>query len=263
LGLFSFQPSTDNTNPYPVVVVEIPENIKLEVAYGYGPYFASSLYGLAAQEHRTQLITQTIQQELGIPIDGYIVSRFPSVNETGFAVPNLTRKWWITPIETDISLGDRWKLWWQTRNLISPKILNLNFADGNWAKQSRELDGYSSVEFDKNTVDSRLPQLISDALMRESGLSVRVVNTTTISGMGSQAARIVTGSGLRVVEIKDQAGILDKCILVASQSLQYSYPVKRLMRIFGCKLAETTQDDPRVDIELHIGKELAEIWKGN
>lgn len=280
LQIFSIESTTPTINQNQIAILDIPPEVKLNVSHGYGPYLAGALYELAVQESNLELLTQTLQQELGIPISGYVITDnvlIPHSNSplSGTDTPssdrgktgrgrlsNQLRSWQAKDVVSSLSWGDRVKIWWQSRQVSQDKITYMDFSQGNWARPESEIDGQPIIWFDQTTIDTRLPQLMADSRVLLEGLAVRIINTTDINGLGSQVSRIINGLGARVIEVTNAQGAVNRCLISANENAKSSYTVIRLQQIFDCQLVDLPLADDRADIELKTGWEQARAWQG-
>src|SRR3990167_6129084 len=69
--VYSYNPQAEK-----LVVFEIPANTQIETSRGYGQWFAGSLWKLGEQEKlRGELLRESVQKSLGLPVDGWIEER--------------------------------------------------------------------------------------------------------------------------------------------------------------------------------------------
>ena len=255
LQIFSYENLSDSLTKEPqAVIIDLPPEVRLEVVQGYDQYLVSALYGLADQEQNITLLTDTLQQELGIPIDGWLASSADKCDSDNLPNCLLNQiKWWTPYLpDTNFNRGDLARLWWQIRRLRTDQIRWLDFSLGNWAKTELEIDGQPVIWFDKNTIDSQIPELLADSQVKHSPHAVRVVNTTNIPGLGSEITRVISGMGARVIEVTNRTENINTCQIQTTSSAKSSYLVQRLVKIFDCHLSDQLLDDPRVDIEVLV-----------
>lgn len=250
-------------------VVEIPEEVKLQVTHGYGEYMSGSLYGLAEQENNMDIFIKTLEYELGIPFDGWIVKQQPLVDfhldedNYRYALKLFIQSLWLGDVQSNIAWGDRVKLWWQGRNMRYDQFQSILFSAGNWAREEQEIDGQEVIWFDKNSIDLKLPDLMADSQVRNSGLEVIVINTTNIKGLGSQISRVLTGLGSKVVHVSDSEEQLGQCVIRYSAGVSDSYSGDRIRNIFNCQTDNELLEDGRADVEIKLGLEQGRVWKGD
>ena len=268
--ILSIEPRIGGLGKQAATVVALPDEVKMRVARGYGDYMVSALYGLAVQEKEMNLLVDTLQNELGVAIEGYIVSnskfeiRNPKNKEEEFNnLKNETLEWWRDRnTDSSLSWGDRWRWWWEMRKLRYDQIEWLDFSQGNWAREEQDVDGQSMIVFDKNTIDVRLPKLMADSKIEDEGLEMHIVNTTGINGLSKQIARVVGSMGGRVIAVTNAQLLVDNCQLLVNLEDRKSYTLKRLKEVFGCDVMEDNLNDSRVDIEMRVGKLEGEVWLG-
>ncbi len=270
--LLSLEPRIAGLGEKEAVVIDLPGEVKMHVVGGYGDYLVSALYGLAVQEGKMNLIGETLESELGVPVEGYVVSEVQeekSMRAQGEEgdIKELAKEaeeWWKDRgVKSNLSWGDRVRLWWAMRKLGGDDVTWLDFSQGNWAREEQDVDGQTMIWFDKNAIDVRLPELMADSQLKALGLTVRVVNTTGIDGLGKQIARIIDSLGLRVVELTDESQEVERCVIRVENKERSEYAVRRLEGLFGCDLSKQELTDNRVEIELKAGRKEGQMWMGN
>lgn len=255
VSIETYQPSV---NPNQIVTINLPPEVEFNVAYGYGPYMVSSLYGLSQQEKNINIVTKTLSYELGIPIDGYLVNK----SSLDLPLSKMSFRWWQQNTDSNYSWADRLYLWLQVRKIKPAHIYSLDFQKANWAREEQEIDGQKIISFDKNTVDSRLPELVYNTRVRNDAYAIRISNTTGIFRLGQQISRIVTGMGGHVVEVNNNHDPIGQCTIQANTEAQHSYTVQKISKTFDCRLIEEPLIDQRVDIQVNTGFEQAYTWLG-
>lgn len=246
-----------------LVVLQLPDDVQASVASGYGNYEVRAWKDLAKQEKNYDLLGLTLTDLLGSPIHGWVISPMPDCNNLEpDCIKMFVFSWLKNSAESNVSWGDRLRLWWLVRNLRQDKIDVIDASEGSWARTEQTVDDKSVVVFDKNFIDARVAPLLVDPLVRKENLSVGVINTLQTSGLAHQAGRIVNGLGARVVFTNTENLNLEVCQLRAKHTIADSVTVRKLLEIFDCERVNE-EGDERYDVEIKVGKQQLRWWKGN
>lgn len=245
-----------------LVVLQLPQQLQAQVAYGYGTYAVKSWRGLAEQENNYALLSATLTDLLGSPVHNWVVSDPPACDYTVQSCINeLFYSWLQGNVKSNLGWGDRLRLWWLARGLREDKVSVINAAEGSWARDVQTIDGKQVVMFDKNFIDVRVSPLLVDPIVRSENLSVGVINTIGESGLAHQVSRIINGMGAHVVLTDADNSKLDACVVRARESARNSVTVRKTVDVFHCTL-DLTSIDSRYDVEVRVGKEQFIWWKG-
>ena len=221
------------------------DNTYLEAIHGYGNYLLESIYPLGELEGKGgggALLAKSLQENLGLVIDGYI-----SIPNSEFRIQNSeseAKGGFIGIVvsllknqgETNLNRWDLIRLWWEAGKVRKDKI-NL-------------------VNLDKPLDPERLEGIIGpyflDEKIREEALTIAVLNTTNQPGLAAQQARIIKNLGGRIVSLGDAAD--EKCQIRSARKNKESQTVKRLAQIFGCPWAGEDLLGQRADLVLVLGE---------
>lgn len=247
----------------PLVVLQLPPEVRVGVAYGYGDYEIRSLRGLAEQEDRYELLADTLMDVMGTPIHEWVVSSHPDCDYTQEAcVKKLLWLWGRdTAVQTNLPVWDRFALWWHVRDLRKDKIQVINAAEGSWARKIETIDKKQMVVFDSAFIDARVAPLLTDTSVRKENVSVAVVNTVGEPGLARQVSRIVSGMGAWVVRTENATDMVERCLLKTHLTAEESLTVRRLVKAFGCDVVIQPQNE-RYGIELWVGRDQQRWWVG-
>jgi len=146
-------------------------------------------------------------------------------------------EWWRLSLRTkwkEIDLGDTNLLTSRT-SWDNEKVLGVS---DKWVEKSREL--FYAVD------------------LGNSGLEVRVWNSTTKAGVAGRAAAVLESSGLPVIQVGERESNTSYCRVVSDKSREKSPTVKWIMGILGCEWRG--EDLLGNMVEVYLGQGYAERY---
>ncbi len=263
VSIFSLNPSQRTA-----VFLSIPPQTFVDVIHGYDLYRVETIYKLGELEnHRGgELLADSLQENLGIPIDGYA-----SISNIKYQISKNIKtsildclKFLLRNGQTNLTKWDLLRLWWETRKVRQDKIAVVELQEKNVLKEVVLADGSKGFEIEKEKMDKIVQKIFKDQKFRQEDLPIAVLNSTSYSGLAERGARIIKNIGGRVVQIGNMENGKSKCEVKSKKARQKSYTVKKLLKIFNCRWGGEDLADYRAEVVLILAedywKKLEEKW---
>lgn len=202
-----------------MVIVSIPQDTLVEFPKGLGLKKLS--------EAKREMAASVIGELIGIPIDGWIVTTNNQLPTTNDKKKIISLKIFLKPTQTNFSLLDLVKIWWEAKSLRFDKIKTLTFNDS--------LDG-----------------LFKERKIIGEKITIEVLNGSGKPQMANRIAKMITNLGGQVVSVGNHQKIIDKCQLIGSKKTLESYLISRLQKALFCD--KIVRDfEARADLQVIIG----------
>ncbi len=220
-----------------------------ELTHGYGSYLLGKVYSVGELDKRGGVVlTSTVRELVGAPIDAYIVSTTPLdlANKNAF----LTLDFLLTN-RTNLSLLDRLRFAWAIAQVRSDRRLSFDLS-----LKSEKLilpDNSQAQSLEKDSLDIFLGNAFIEPSIQDEHLRLEVINTTAFAGLGTRASRIITAIGGSVIMVNSQEQPIDQCQILFSPSVKDTRTLKRLANIFDCA-AKPRATSERAEITLLLGE---------
>ncbi len=242
-----------NIAEHSAVVVRLPDDLYIaELAFGYGPYKAATIYSVGQLDKRGgETVGSTLSDYLGIPVDGYI--------HTPGQLPKDIKGFFLNPqnlfnIQSNLNLYDRLRLAMAVLQMRFDKINTVDLS-----KLSGELvlaDGSKALSLDKEILDNSLGSLFVEKRLLSENYRVEVINSTHVVGLGNRAGRILANIGSNVVNVGTISLPLPNCQIQATSKAKSSITVVRIAQIFSCQVLDNSSEG-RADVVVTIGEDYA------
>lgn len=238
-----------------IALLELPVEKKIKLARGFGEYSLASVYRLGELEGKGgQLLVESLQSFLAVPVDGLVKIGRPTCGLTENQERKCLQKILFSAIKnrpkTGISGVDLLiALWRSLKTKPGEKINVASLGD------KKFLDSAGDLDLEK--IDLFLSQELADSQITAENISLAVFNTTETVGLASQATRLISNLGGRVVSV-DNAELRERTVIVFSEKVRDSYTLKRLVGLFFAKVKEDEEISGRAQIEIYLGKDY---WK--
>lgn len=222
--------SLDPVNGWGVRMI-LPDELEVETVGGRGRWKAGNLRR-GGDKFGTRWAADSVADYLGV---GYIAVR-----------GEMTAWDWIS-----------W--WWLGRTV---KWQEIDLERRGWVEEAVAVDGEKLVKLGPEWPGEARTWFVSSELAQEA-LSVTVVNTTDISGLGTHAARALESAGIRVGMIKsDTEAIADKCVVRASEENLKSRGVAWIVGTHGCRTELVGEGSQAAETLVFFGREYEKWWLG-
>lgn len=253
-----------------ITILAIPDDTYLEVPLDFGSWPTRSVYGLGQTDQRTtgpQLLRQTLQLTLGVPMDGYLSLAGSLADQPFDQVVEKVRKNPIQTINlirqssTDLSLWELSRLLWQWWGIRNDQIKIVDLGQSQITQSILLSDSSRALGIDQTRLDQLIQNQFGDQRLNYEGLNVGIYNATDHSGLADRSSRIITNMGGRVVFTANSPQKLPKSLVLGKDS----YTKTRLTQVFApnCLVIKNCQsavpnidiDTTRADVILFIGED--------
>lgn len=273
LILFSIEPKTGQS-----VLMTIPDNTYVEVPFDYGKYAVSSVFRLGELEQKKnggELMEKTIEQSLGLFVDGYfsytsqdpfIISlsddEFSDFKKKYFTLSQLPRVLFYLLLnnknfDTNLSQIDLLRLWIKIKDIRIDKITYLDLKVKGILEELKLPDGTDVYEIDTDALDVVIADHFEDFSIRTESMSWKIVNAAGYSNLATNMGRLMNTLGANVL-VKETASEIEKnrCrIELKISKLKKSNMVDRIWDKYRCQITEN-KDLAEVDAQLILGEEF-------
>jgi len=249
VAIASFNPQENSAN-----ILIIPNGTLVEAAWGYGPYRAESLFGLGELDGRGgEVLTTSLQEYLGIPIDAYAsmqsakckpssraqVEGVQSAKEAKDSILGVFLSFLKNGGKTNLTKWDLFRLWWKINNIPEDKI--------------------KIFDLDPQLLEQIISGFAIDEKIKEEDLAIAVLNATDQPGLATKGSRLARNIGGRVIgigELENGEWKMEngKCQIRSKKIYKNSYTVKKLSKIFNCDWGGENLEGQRAEVVLIIGR---------
>jgi hypothetical protein len=162
----------------------------------------------------------------------------------------------VTSEKSQMGWWDRFA-WWK----ISRKVQweDVDAAQNGWLKEVKSNDGLVVWELGPMWKQN-MNNLFTDTQLIKDGLAVRVINTVSLPGMGTHAARWIESAGIRVNMIETAAESIVRCAVIVSGDDKGKSVTRWLEKIYDCEIVQ--DDNLKGEVVLKLGMEYQGWWKG-
>ncbi len=250
-----------------VIFVTLPDDLYVQVPWGYGMYRLASTEKLAQLEHKTRLTEDTIEDLLHLKISASV--SFPTIFDlktnsaaqltTDFKNANsFTKLIWDRRIST-LNLYDRIFLSGKLAFLRADEQVLLNASADSALYTHVTLPDQSRVMIlNQSRLEQYLEHRFEDEQIHQEALLISVFNTTDTSNVASEFAQILTAIGGKVISTGNQKMPLGTCKLIVKTEKAKSKIIQFLQREYACSL-ELSQTDPQ-EFSVYVGDKFAKRW---
>ncbi len=255
LMLVSYEPDGE------AVWMYLPQDMQVGVSRGYGKYPVRSLWNLAEQENDRRLLTESITLLIGVPFEWWVnidqdrlscdVMNWDCIKSALIYGRNHLH------LSTNMVWWDRVKLLWKMKSLDVGDVVNLDLTRAGRSKSEVEVDGKEVLVYLDEYTGSRLV----DRRIRNEALSVRVVNTLAVNGLGGAVERIIVGMGGRVVSVESIQADIGKCLVKGNEEMLQSLTAKKMINLWNCE-PSISAVDTKSNLEFWVGKNTGEWLVG-
>jgi hypothetical protein len=238
VSFFSF-----DFNEKKATLVKIPQETHLVIPGGYGMWPLRSVYALGQGEKvgkGAELLITSLSSMLGLPIDGIIEIKDPSVDNNTF-IKNLNANVFLSvtnfsQIKTNLTTMEYIKLAKEVSQIRFDKIIELDLEDFKILGSQTLPDGRDVVVAEGMLLDNFIVDKLAESKFKEEALSVAIFNGTSQPGLAQKVSRLVTNMGGNVI-ISSNASSQDITMpveqtFITSTSSKDSYTFKRLATVF-------------------------------
>ncbi|HCS79475.1 TPA: hypothetical protein DIV55_07130 [Patescibacteria group bacterium] len=250
-------------------IMTLPEAALTRVPFGYGEYRLGATWKLGQLEKKRELFAETVADLTGVRINGWFGLDEPislsaatdaellnSLKEH-FSLSSLFRKGFATNLGKldTVMMGLLF-------NALKPGNTLIYLADRNeYLFQADELPNQVPVKkVNQVAFAEYLEQKFENPLARSDGLTMQIVNTTDVTGVGSNFAKYLNHYGGKVIAVVNDIPTIPNCEVKVNAAHENAQIVKYLVNEFMCTKLLTT-DTLEADIEVLVGQVFADRWK--
>lgn len=236
ISLVSYSPKQEK-----VIIVKIPDEIFLEVPFGFGKWQVRAVYDLGQSQKNLngdKLLTESLRNFFAIPIDGFLDLSTLKNQQTSFEIIDTMRKnpfsgiGFLSALKTDLAPLEFMKFELSLRNVRYDKVEQLDLNKLNILDQDRLPDGSVVLIGDPNKIDSVLSDLADPTIIAEHK-TIAVFNATDEPQLAQKWARLISNMGGNVIMTANANKQLKNTQVIGDNS----QTLKRLKQIFelGCQ----------------------------
>jgi len=213
-----------------LTVIPIPVDVYLDGVYGVGSLSVASLQKLEALDAKKKgLFVKSLENTLALPIVG---------------------QW------SDLSPALRFRLWWIRKWLRPDAVKMIDLKSESVLRSDVLADGSGIRVFDVNRYDAVIGNRLEVDSIRREELRIRLVNTTSVAGLGNRAARTFSLAGMVVIAVESEPSVQKFCSIHTKKELQDSKTATFVKRAFHCSLTLADSDE-RADLTVKLGEDYA------
>lgn len=242
-----------------ITVIDVPQNVTIQAAQGYGVYPIQSLLTLDEQEHKGgTLFVQSMADAFGLPVSWYVdrtgigssatdTQTIRSIFSPGSVLGILTHttqgsvpfKTWLTFVVAAMRLSSGAVDTVNLSNAFVPATLP---------------DGSTVSELDPSRSDYMLGNAFLDSGLRSENLTIAVYNTTDVPSLGQKVARAMAHVGLQLVFVGNAAPVQSLCVERGNTAALASKTAQFIADYYHCNRDKGTGDARAgADISVYIG----------
>jgi hypothetical protein len=252
--LVSFEPSEKN-----LTFLEIPNNTLMEVPHGYGEYQLGAISRLGDLEKRKNLMSETLQENLALPVVGFIQDSGGQENKDNSRnnLKDILMEGLINKNQTNLSGWDIIRLWWQIRSVKETDVLIFNLEKRDLLTTKTLADRTKVFSLDTPTFDLKMQNLLPILSLKKDNLTIEILNSTGVPGLADKTARILNNIGTRVVSTGNMETEIQKSLLKGNKNLKSTKTAGIVKKLFNCDWQDTDESG-RADLTLIIGHDYFE-----
>jgi hypothetical protein len=247
-----------------LTLLSFPADIAAEGTHGYGTYSLAAFWRLGEIDKKDgTVLSESLSEALGIPIDGYIGSKTGrTLSRSVFSIKNIFG-FLGGSYHTNIPLNKFVGLSWMV-NVQRPDRVNTYDFTHNTAAVAQDsvlADGSTVKILDPQRLDAQLNSVFEDEAVRRESVTVAVYNTADMPSLGGRAGRLLSHLGVSVVTVGNDTPEVDVCTVVGSDTALKSKSAQVIVSILGCK--PLVGEVSRADLILRIGESTAKRFRPN
>jgi hypothetical protein len=251
LTVLTYDPIDDG-----ITTINLPDNLYIDVGGGYGKYRLGAVSELGQLEKKKELLPETIQFNLAIPVDGWIsgaLDKTSTEKEAKNAVLKIVFSALQRKTETNLTTWDLLRLWIKVRGVKPSHIESLDYSKLNVLRPDTLVDKTPIFVLVSENSDLIIKKHFEDKRLQGERYSLEVLNGTSHPGLADEAARILGNIGGEVVGVGNTQTPFQQCFVRSEKNKSQTYTVRKIREIFACSWEEKT-DVGRADISLILGE---------
>lgn len=254
--VFSLNPKEQS-----ISLLIIPEKTEVTVAGDFGNYTIGSVYrlgNLSSKKNGGELLGKTIQGFLGVPIDGWAITKYPISNQItkdSISPKNalyLIKSGGLDALDTNLTMIDILRMWYVARAVTLNKIEFVDLEKLNALQKTQLLDSSQVYKIDPLLLDPVSSDLFLDSRVLAEKKIVEIINGTTTAGLGARVARLTNNMGAQVLFVKTSNEKIAKSTIFTRQA---SYTAQKLGKSLGIAVILDKNRDISSDIQILLGED--------
>ncbi len=266
-------------NYHKIAILKVPADVYLAVPYGYGNYPATSVFALGLLDQKRgggKLLAKSIENTFGIITEGYLALgkekpdlKLDDKNDTQkikgkffsfvgllTSIPEFAS--YLSKFETNLSPVDKFNLWNAIRSTRLVDITTLDFSNTSVFSEQKLPDGTVVKVIDSELFDAFIADKFQDQLIRSEKVSLEIINATDQDGIAALFARILRNLGANVVakSTAEKSEDFNCLIRLSEKKTEESHIVRRLKRLYQCKVDTVLPEKNIADVQVILGNEF-------
>jgi hypothetical protein len=259
ISVLSYNPTEER-----ITLINIPDETFLEVPNGFGFWQLRSVYKLGQSQKGQdgdRLVADTLQNYLGIPIDGFLGFNSRGADQTALEIVEKLRQnpfsgfSLISSLKTNLTLWELIRLKLGLAGVRFDKIEEVNLEKLDILTQETLPDGTGVLTADPVKLDSILVDLADPAITAEHK-SIAVFNATNRPLLAQKAARLITNLGGNVIITSNAEEKIKQTQILGDKSKT----LKRLKQIFALddkmSSSSASPEPARAEINIFLGEDF-------
>lgn len=158
---------------------------------------------------------------------------------------------------TNLTRLDLIRLWWQLKGLSVNKLEIKDF--GPYYVEIVDKDGNKVRGFDSEKINREITKYLENSKIRDEGLKVEIVNSSTVAGAGKLAALMLESTGFKVVSVETgENGVVSSQVATTKTG---SYSAKYLASVCNCAIFSLQKETAgEGTIKYTIGRDFAKKY---
>lgn len=242
------------------IVVSLPVTTTVAGTRGYGTYTLESLWKLdRLDHHKGQLVKESVEETLGIPIQFYIVhpkaiSGTATATEILQSIMSFGNLFRVARqgVETDLPVSVLSAFVIAARDVSFGDVKGLEIPKTSVLVPQDRADGSEQIIFDVQRFDAIIGTLFELVAIRNERLTVTVSNTTGVPALGTRASRLLSHIGVLVVSVGNETPVVDLCEIRGSQESLQSQTAALIISTLDCTPVPVPQMGT-TDFDVRIG----------
>lgn len=253
LTLAMYMPRTNG-----VVLMQVPIDLMVTVAGGYGDYPLSQLSRLAQIEKIpfNTLLIDTLELNFAYEIRTAVTSEDMNTHSLAKA---LFRESIMSMLSLDVAdkSFDQFRVGWMLRSIARVREYRFDLDKERVYEVFMDVDGVEKRRLSRLMLDDFINRTVPSLVEEFFSIQVVVVNTTEVSGLASQMGRLLTHEGFDVVRVIDEdMELKGNEVWVADEVIVEALAGQRLLQLVEPEDTKVTNvSDYRADAVVFIGDE--------
>lgn len=242
------------------IVLAVPSEYVASGADGYGRYSLEALWKLGFIDKKNGLVlSRSMEQLLAIRIPYYIGEQTDALSVTSDTVlygKNIfsfrsTGKFFMHRLFSNMPLPTFIAMSWAMKRARLDALRMIDVREKSITVDEELSDGTKQAVLDPNRMDSVLTGVYADEVLAQEGITVAIYNTTSTPYLGTQAARMLTNLGIRVVAVGNAPSGTGQCEMKGREEVFDTKTAHVIRKFFDCTPAVIPEQE-RADVTVYL-----------